>query len=296
MNFDKKLSPDLLVILVWTILTAVFVLTPILSESYIRTILGIPMVLFIPGYVLIATLFPKKTDLESVERIALSFGLSIAVVPLLGLALNFTFGIRLIPILVTLCLYTIVLIFVAEYRRQQLSVEERFEVKLNIVNSVRTELNIPRSRLDNALTIVLILSIVIAIGMVYFVITTPKIGEKFTEFYVLDINGKADNYQTELNLVSNPNSDYTYIVGVSNHEYGIVNYTMRVALSNVTLSTQEITIDHNQTWEQNVMTRPSKVWSGIIPTGTNLKLEFLLFKEHNFTEPYRNLHLWVNSS
>jgi len=37
-----------------------------------------------------AALFPGKDDLDGIERIALSFGLSIAVVPLMGLALNYT--------------------------------------------------------------------------------------------------------------------------------------------------------------------------------------------------------------
>ena len=46
--------------------------------------------LFLPGYALIATLFPRKDDLDGIERIALSFGLSIAITPLLGLALNYT--------------------------------------------------------------------------------------------------------------------------------------------------------------------------------------------------------------
>ena len=30
--------------------------------------------------------------------------------------------------------------------------------------------------------------------------------------------------------------------------------------------------------------------------GGNQKLEFLLYKEYNFTTPYRDLHLWVNVS
>ncbi|MDI9436340.1 MAG: DUF1616 domain-containing protein, partial [Euryarchaeota archaeon] len=81
---------DLIIIVVLTLLTVVFVLIPPLNKSFIRTILGILLVLFIPGYSLIAALFPRWGDLDGIERAALSFGLSIAVTPLIGLALNYT--------------------------------------------------------------------------------------------------------------------------------------------------------------------------------------------------------------
>ena len=65
-------------------------------SSVLRIILGLPFILFLPGYTLTAALFPRRTDLGSIERVALSFGLSIAVVPLIGLILNYTpWGIRL---------------------------------------------------------------------------------------------------------------------------------------------------------------------------------------------------------
>jgi uncharacterized membrane protein len=45
-------------------------------------------------------LFPKREKMGGIERIALSFGMSLAVVPLLGLILNYTpWGIRLESIL-----------------------------------------------------------------------------------------------------------------------------------------------------------------------------------------------------
>jgi len=88
-----------------------------------------PLVLFLPGYSLIAALFPRKDDLDGIERIALSFGLSIAVVPLLGLALNYTpFGIRLVPVLVVLSVFTVSLAVIAGVRRQGLPEGERFVV------------------------------------------------------------------------------------------------------------------------------------------------------------------------
>lgn len=256
-----------------------------MRETYIRTIIGIPVVLFIPGYVLIATLFPRNNDLGAAERIALSFGLSIAIVPLLGLLLSFTFGIRLITILITLCIYTIILLFVAEYRRRTLPEDERFEIKFhNIYDPIYNYLNSPKNKLDKFLTIVLIFSVIIAAGMIYYVITMPKIGEKFTEFYILNGTGKDGNYQTNIKLGENT----TYLVGISNHEYGIVNYKLQTVIDGKVSTPKDIALNHNQKWEKNVSITLNK-------KGTNIKLEFWLFKENNLTEPYRKLHLWVNS-
>lgn len=90
--------------------------------------------LFLPGDSLIAALFPRKDDLDAIERIALSFGLSIAVVPLLGLALNYTpFGIRLTPILIVLSVFTISLAICASVRRSMIPEEDRFVVEFGIL-------------------------------------------------------------------------------------------------------------------------------------------------------------------
>jgi len=86
-------------------------------------------VLFLPGYALIATLFPRKDDLDGIERVALSFGLSIAITPLLGLALNYTpSGIRLSPVLIVLSVFTISLALGAYARRSMIPEEDRFSV------------------------------------------------------------------------------------------------------------------------------------------------------------------------
>ncbi len=284
MNKSIKLPSDLLIIFIWTVLTLIFVITPNLSESLLRTVIGIPMVLFIPGYVLIAALFPGKDELEGIERLALSFGLSIAVVPLLGLVLNFTFGIRLIPVLIMLCLYTVAFLVIAAYRREKLPENERFRMPFHPVYKLLEEEFIsPMSKTDRILTGILIFSIALAIGMIFFVITTPKIGERFTEFYILGSEVKTENYPTVLRY----NSPATIFIGVVNHEYIPVNYTVRIALDKKPLTDTRISLDHNTTWEKNMTFIPDK-------NGTDMKLEFWLFKEDNFTAPYRELHLWVN--
>ena len=126
-HFPKDFDLDLALVIFFTLLCIPFILIPPLNETPIRIILGLPLVLFLPGYSLIATLFPGKDDLDAIERIALSFGLSIAITPLLGLALNYTpFGIRLSPILIVLSVFTISLAMGAYVRRCRIPEEDRF--------------------------------------------------------------------------------------------------------------------------------------------------------------------------
>ena len=86
-----------------------------------RIILGTVFTLFMPGYSLIETLYPSETDLKPLERLALSIGLSLALVPLIGLILNYTpWGIRLTPILTALSALTLTLLTISAYRKFQL--------------------------------------------------------------------------------------------------------------------------------------------------------------------------------
>jgi hypothetical protein len=92
---------------------------------YARYVLGSLFVLYLPGSMLIEALYPRREDLESLERLALSIGLSLAVVPLIGLFLNYTpWGIRLTPIVISLAAFTETMAFIAlarKYRYYSLS-------------------------------------------------------------------------------------------------------------------------------------------------------------------------------
>lgn len=279
----RKIDSDLLIVLVWIILTFIFI---IVHGGIIRTILGIPMVLFIPGYVLIAALFPKKNDLDNLERIILSFGFSIATVPLIGLGLNYTtFGIRSIPILVSLTVFSIGLTCLASYRRWKLG-DEKFSVSFrkiweNIDDKIGKEIV---NKVDSILMAVLTISIIITIGILMYAII-PRNGDIFTEFYILNSStGKADNYPTKLKV----GEGSSILIGMVNHEYSLVNYTMVVSLDKEILESEKVTLENNQKSEKIITFIPSIV-------GTDKKLEFSLFKE-DVNSPYRYLYLWVNVS
>jgi len=298
-HFPKDL--DLALVILFTLLCIPFVLIPPLNEiSPIRIILGLPLVLFLPGYSLIATLFPRKDDLDAIERIALSFGLSIAITPLLGLALNYTpFGIRLSPILIVLSVFTISLALVAYVRRSMIPEEDRFVVDFDEFKDfllAQVFFSKKKKCIDRILTVVLIISIIIAISMTVYVIITPKEGEKFTEFYVLSLNGTASDYPTNLKI----GEEGEVLIGVVNHEYTNTSYQLEVRLNGTVIGEKSIYLMHNETWESPFTFRATRA-------GEDQKLEFLLYKnpfEKSFIknasqktlreEPYRSLHLWVD--
>ena len=64
--------------------------------SYLRYVFGFVLAVFLPGYLLTETLFPRKNAVDEIERLTLSIGLSFAITALVGLFLSFTpFGLTL---------------------------------------------------------------------------------------------------------------------------------------------------------------------------------------------------------
>ena len=131
-------------------------------DSPVRIILGVPFILFFPGYVLICALFPGEKDLGIIERLALSLGLSIAVTPLMGLALNYTpLGIRPYPVIFVIFLFTLSVSLVAMYRRRLIATEDSFAPLASISISGWRELTKNEfSQLGNEMIALKIISII----------------------------------------------------------------------------------------------------------------------------------------
>ena len=86
--------------------------------TYLRYLLGSVFTLFIPGYATVEALYPKERELSQLERLALSIGLSIAIVPLLALILNYTpWGIRQKSVAALLTLYISIIGLTAAWRK-----------------------------------------------------------------------------------------------------------------------------------------------------------------------------------
>ncbi|OEC86798.1 hypothetical protein A9507_09510 [Methanobacterium sp. A39] len=277
------MSIDIVLMLLLTFLCMIFVLTPINNTPF-RIIFSLILILFAPGYSSIAALFPKDYDLKGTERIALSFGISIVIAPIIGLLLNYTpFGIKLGPISISLSLFTILMSIIAYIRRLKTPENERFTIDFNCYFNRIKESFRKESGTDKILSIILVISIILAFSATAYMMI-PKEGEKFTEFYILGPNGKASDYPINLTV----GQDGNVTIGIINHEYADVNYTIVIKLNNQTIDNETIILYNNQSYE-----KPFKFAASSL--GQKQELEFLLYKLPDNTNIYRSLHLWINT-
>lgn len=73
---------------------------------YVRYVLG-GVFIFLPGFMLISAIYPRGDDIDGIERIGLSIGLSLAILPIMALLLNYTpLGIRLESIVAVIAVLT----------------------------------------------------------------------------------------------------------------------------------------------------------------------------------------------
>ncbi|MBA7677352.1 hypothetical protein ES703_85609 [subsurface metagenome] len=132
-------------------------------------------------------------------------------------------------------------------------------------------------------SIILVLAIVGALGVLGYAIASPKAGEKFTEFYILGLDGKAIDYPEELR----EGEDGKVKVGIINREQETATYWVEVAIEGAKSNeVGMVTLEGGEKWEGVVGFAPDRV-------GDNQKVEFLLYKQ-GWDGVYQRLHLWVD--
>ena len=261
------------------LLVLVLIASVLLASPTLRIILGLPVLLLAPGYALVAALFPRSQGPDALERLALSFGLSIAVVPIIGLVLKFTpLGLELEPVLYSVSSFVFITSIVAGIRRYRLPEQERFCLNFRLKAP-----NWRIGKLNMTLSIVLVATIAGALGMLAYMVLTPVVGEKFTEFYVLGSSGKT----TEYPVVATVGNKSEITVVVVNREQKVTNYQLEVNLVGLRVAeVKSIILANQQKWEQKIGFVPDKV-------GDDQRLELLLYKDGE-AEPYRTLYLMID--
>lgn len=287
---------DLVVTLVLVGVVFLVNLSPAFAYSPLALVIGIVYLCFLPGYALIAALFPKMDDLQAIERIAYAVVLSVVVVPLFGFCLNYTsLGITTQSVMGVTSVFVVACVAAGWYRRMTLEVADRFVVDVTALTrtkSVRSGL--PPSRMTKSLVVLLFASFLFSAAVVGYVLLDPVPREAFTEFYILGSNGTLQGSPATFQLGRPVN----VTVGIANHENRDVTYNLVVLAENSTSSqktllyNESITVPNSHAAELLVPLTLNK-------TDSNSKIHFLLYRSNEPTTVYRETFLWptvTNSS
>jgi uncharacterized membrane protein len=239
------------------------------------------IVLLAPGYALTAVLFPRHDDLDGAMRAALSFGLSVAVLPILALVLNvLPWGIRPWPIVISLALWLLLLCGIGLWRRRALALEDQAYAPPVVDVAGWWQRLKPGSRVRYVLGALGFSGALIGLAIV---LSTVGGTARLTEFYILGPDGLAENYPREVA----PHQEMQALLGIINHEGTTARYRIEVHSGGQLLTEiGPIALEDGATWEAPLRYALKQI-------GDDQSIDILLF-HNDETTPYRQLRLWID--
>lgn len=318
----RRLPADIVAVITLVTLPLFSVLVSSPSTT-VQIVLGLPLAFFLPGYAIVSALFPERQNsnikrgdslfsrfdggIGVFERFALSLGLSLAVVPLFGLVLMYTRW-EIQPLSATLALggFTLVASGVAVLHRRRLPPDDRFRLPYERwYASLRERLPRRKFGVDDAVTVTLALSVLLAVVSVSYAVAIPRNTESYTEFYLLtegeDGDLVASGYPTEYTR----GKGEQLVVAVGNREGERTEYTVIAELQEVTIADGEVRVLDSQVVERLRITvdanETRRISHTVTPemTGQHLRLQYRLYRGDEplsgpNPRPDETLHLWVN--
>jgi uncharacterized membrane protein len=130
------------------------------------------------------------------------------------------------------------------------------------------------SLFDRILSAVLIAAITVCTGIIIYLSVTPSANDKFSEFYILNADGKASNYPYDVKT----GEPVKLRLGVINHEYRTVNYRILIKQNGAIIKTVDVgLLPDKQKWEEKV--------DFTVEGNGKSQLEFYLFTDDS-SEPH----------
>ncbi len=286
----RSLPLDLRIILVSAVALLISVATGDVVRwlGPVRIALGLAFTLVVPGYSLAAALLPRADDLSSPARAGMSYGLSLALVPVLTLLLDrLSWGIRLWPILCGVYIETAIFMAIAVWRRARVAPADVGTPKPTWHPRAWWEALPPSER---RLHMLLAGGILLAgVWMAWSLLFAPP-HSSATEFYILGKAGLAEDYPREAAV----GELLTVTMGINNREQGTQTYRVEVWVVDPrnpsrrerVLQDSAVTVQQGQTLERTVS------W-GMPWAGKDQQVEFLLFAGAS-AQPHRELRLRLN--
>jgi len=262
----RQVPVDLLGAVGLTLALNAAVFLPGLRDTLLRVPLGFVFVCLVPGYVVIAALFPERFYPEGekqlgsqsstrgtqgadgitlTERLLLSAGVSLVVVPAIAYAWNFTqTGIQLAPVLLSVSGFTVGVAVFAALRRWRLPNREQFQPTLSDWVDVLRSISVG-GRSSRLITAILVVSALFFAASVGYAAVDLSHDEQYSEFYLLSGDGETFAGADETPEVV-AGEQQTVGVAVGNHEGGSTDYTVVVVQQTVDDSGETIAVQ-NQT-------------------------------------------------
>lgn len=277
-----QLSNSLFYILLLSITQLVLVSTqdPPVFVQALRAALGLPFVLFLPGYCLMTAAFPAQSDLEGKARLALSFGLSLVLVPSMALILDaLPWGITLWSVMLGNLIVILLLVWVTLLRQHTLPRKDRFEpFKQFLPGQAWRALE----RQYQVAYIIVALLVIAFSALAYSILALPSPADRMTEFYILGNEGMAEDYPFQLPA----NDPYQITVGVRNLEESQKQYRVEVQdESGIIGETAPFLLANNAVVAFLFPFTPVEI-------GNDVKISFFLYID-GVAAPYRALHLYT---
>ncbi|MFO7834090.1 MAG: DUF1616 domain-containing protein [Halohasta sp.] len=318
-------STDLAVAVGLVIALILAVFAPGLRETPLRIPLGLAVAFVVPGYVLLAALYPERsrtdepTDTTAVddddslsaitptERYLLAVATSIVLVPLVGFVLDRTsVGVRLAPFVLSVSAVTVVLASIAAVRRRRRPADVRFRPRRpGWFADLRSKWLAADGYQNRTLTVLLVLSVVFFAASAGYAAAGPTTADGYSELTLVDGDGErivGDGASERLSSASAP----TVGVSVSNHEGRDLTYTVVVVEETVsgdgddrTVTDRaerdrfELAVDDGETRVREYSVRPD--------VDDESRLNWLLYTEEPPADPSPenaayDVHLWTTAS
>ncbi|WP_137291570.1 DUF1616 domain-containing protein [Natronorubrum halophilum] len=297
----RQYPVDLAIVSIGAILAYV-IATSFQEGSVLRLFVTFPLALFLPGYALIAVLFPAtkrnaegtaSTGIETrsrgigiVERLGLSLALSLAVVPMVAIALPFTpWGFNAISTAAALGVITVVLAQLGVVRRLRTPKAERFSVSpFASLSRLRRD----ESAVATASSIVLVLAVGLAVGALLLGFLVPMSTGGFSELALYSEDADGDLVAGEIDDEIAPGESISATVSIENQEGEETDYT--VVVQEQRIEDGEV-VERNQLDELETTLSDGTTGTGelsIAPTagdGESVRISVLLFQGEPPEEP-----------
>jgi uncharacterized membrane protein len=287
--------------------------------SLTRFVLALALLFVVPGYLLVAGLFPSdtsrrvpmispddRTGLSVRERLALSFGASVALAPLLGFLVGMTTaGITTWAVLTTFG--TVVAVFGVAAIGARLAVppDERFVLPVGSWLDSYSAAYDRRSPAGRAVMVVLSLSVLLALSTAVYALAVPQPAEEFTDFYLATDGGDGEDVTAGYPSNLTEDQSAALVFGVENYESEPQRYEVVVTLERlltrdgeaVRVEREELgrydeRVGHGERWVQPHQVTPPMA-------GEDLQLNYYLYRGAapeavGPDSAYRHLHTRVD--